>query len=140
MTKAYLKCAMVLGAMALSAVALGGCETTFDLVGVATPLSAGAAHRFDGSYQGKINLVSHTGLGCPASEGERVVMIGDGVLWYAYSPSTLFALPVGYDGSIDGRAGDTAMVGKIDGNHMTASIKSATCQARMSMDYIYNHS
>ena len=140
MAKAYLKRAVVLSAMAVSAVTLGGCETTFDLVGVAVPLSAGAAHRYDGSYQGKVNLVSHTGPGCPASEGERVVMIGDGVLWYAYSPSTLFAVPVGYDGSVNGRAGDTAMAGKIDGDHMTLTVKSATCQARMSMDYIYDHS
>ncbi len=139
MAKPYLS-TMVLSAVALGAVALGGCQTTFDLVGVATPLSAGEAHRFDGSYQGVIQQVSRTGPNCPASEGERVVMIGDGVLWYAYSPTTLFTLPVGYDGSIDGRSGDTAMLGKIDGDHMALTIKSATCQTRLSMDYIYDHS
>ena len=135
MSRAYLRCMLTL---AMSA--LGGCQTTFGLVGVAVPLSAGESHRFDGSYQGRIDQVSHTGPDCPASEGERVVMVGDGVLWYAYSSSTLFTLPVAYDGVVDGRTGDTTLSGTITGNHMALTVKSPACQSRLSMDYIYNHS
>lgn len=126
--------------LALASIALGGCETVFDLVGVAQPLLASQSHRFNGSYQGDIDLVSATGTGCPASQGERVVMVGDGVLWYAYSPATLFTLPVAYDGVIDGRSGNVTMQGKIDGDHMDAVITSPTCQTSLSMTYIYNHS
>ena len=126
--------------MTVAAIALGGCQTTFDLVGVAVPLSASDAHRYDGSYQGHIDLVASKVAGCPASEGERVLMVGDGVLWYAYSPSTLFTLPVGYNGEISGTTGETVMKGKIQGNHLALTIKSPSCQTEVSMNYIYNHS
>lgn len=139
MAKSTSRRAAILAAIILSP-ALSGCSTPFNLVGVATPLSANDAHNFDGSYQGDVDLVSQTGPDCPASEGERVLMIGAGVLWYAYSPTTLFTVPIAYNGVIDGRSGDATLQGKITGNHMLMTVKTPHCQTRMSMDYIYNHS
>jgi hypothetical protein len=128
---------VVLGA---AAVLLGGCQTTFDLVGVEQPLSALEARNFDGSYQGTINQAAQNAPGCPTEHGEKVIMVGDGVLWYAYSPSQLFTAAVAYDGSINTVSGPTKILGKIDGNHLDMTIQSPTCQTMLSMDYIYNHS
>ncbi len=64
----------------------GGCQTAFDLVGVATPLTAGESRQYNGSYQGRVRQISATGPGCPTENAERVIMVGDGVLWYAYTP------------------------------------------------------
>ena len=112
----------------------------FDVVGVEQPLSASEAHSYDGSYQGTIRQVSQSAPGCPTERGEKVVMIGDGVLWYAYSPSQLFTAPVRYDGTINATSGATTLDGKINGNHLAVTIQSPTCQTALSMDYIYNHS
>ena len=125
---------------AASTLLLGGCQTVFDLVGVEQPLSAQEAHNFDGNYQGYITQVSQTAPGCPTEHGEKVVMVGDGVLWYAYAPGQLFTAPVRYDGSINATSGSTTLDGKIDGNHLALKIQSPTCQTSLSMNYIYNHS
>jgi len=134
---------------------LGGCQTTFDLVGVAIPLSTEESHHYDGSYQGTVELVTDADPTCRAGEPERVVMVGDGVLWYAYGPATLFSLPIAYDGTLGGKSGDATLTGRITGNHLEAvikspsgiigkrlavAIKSPPCEAVLSMDYIYNHS
>ncbi len=129
-------CHAVLTATALL---LGGCQTVFDAVGVAVPLTAGEARSFNGSYQGQITQVSATGPGCPTEHGERVIMVGDGVLWYAYNPVTLFASPVSYDGTIDAVSGVSHMTGRVVGDHLDATVKSPVCETRLSMDYIYNH-
>ncbi len=47
-------------------------------------------------------------------------MVGDGVLWYAYSPVTLFTSPVSYDGTIDASSGTAHMTGRVRGNHLEA--------------------
>ncbi len=125
---------------AAAALLLGGCQTTFDLVGVAVPLSASESRAYNGSYQGKITQVAATGPGCPTEHGERVIMVGDGVLWYAYTPVTFFESPVNYDGTIDAVSGTSHMTGRVVGNHLHATVKSPTCETDLSMDYIYNHS
>lgn len=126
--------------LTITTLLLGGCQTTFDLVGVEKPLSALEARNFDGSYQGTISQVAQASPGCPIEQGEKVVMVGDGVLWFAYSPTQLFTAPVRYDGSIAAASGAATMAGKIDGNHLAMTIQSPTCQTALSMDYIYNHS
>ena len=126
--------------LVLSALApLGGCELAFDLVGVAQPLSAGESRRFNGSYQGSIDQVASNGPACPRESGEKVLMVGDGVLWYAYTPTVLFTSPIRYDGTIEATSADTTMRGKVTGNHMDVVVKSPTCETRMSLNYIYNH-
>lgn len=127
-------------AILVAATLLAGCQTTSDLVGVTVPLSAGEARAFNGSYQGDITQVSATGPGCPTEHGERVIMVGDGVLWYAYNPVTLFTSPVNYDGTIDAVSGVSHMTGRVVGDHLDATVKSPTCETQLSMDYIYNHS
>ena len=129
-----------IAAILAAATLLGGCQTTFDLVGVAVPLSAGEARVFNGSYQGDITQVAANGPGCPTEHGERVIMVGDGVLWYAYNPVTLFTSPVNYDGTIDAVSGTSHMTGRVAGDHLEATVKSPTCETQLSMDYIYNHS
>jgi hypothetical protein len=126
--------------LAVTTLLLGGCQTTFDLVGVEMPLSALEARNFDGSYQGTISQVAQGAPGCPLEQGQKVVMVGDGVLWFAYSPTQLFTAPVRYDGSISGNSGEATMAGKIDGNHLAMTIQSPSCQTALSMNYIYNHS
>ena len=126
--------------LAATALLLGGCQTVFDLVGVEQPLSALEARNFDGSYQGNISQTAQAAPGCPLEHGEKVIMVGDGVLWYAYAPNALFTAPVRYDGSINGTSGPVTLVGKIDGNHLAATLQSAGCQTALSMDYIGNHS
>ena len=123
-----------------TALLLGGCQTVFDAVGVAVPLTAGESRAFNGSYQGTITQVSATGPGCPTEHGERVIMVGDGVLWYAYNPITLFTSPVNYDGTIDAVSGNAHMIGRVVGDHLEATVKSPDCETRLSMNYIYNHS
>jgi hypothetical protein len=125
---------------AASALLLCGCQTTFDLVGVAIPLSAGESRHYDGSYQGEIRQASTNGPTCPRENGEKVIMVGDGFLWYAYSPDAFFTPPVNYDGTINARAGNAVLTGKIDGDHLRMLIKSPTCQTNISMNYIYIHS
>lgn len=125
---------------AAASLLLGGCQTVFDLVGVEMPLSASEARKYDGSYQGTIRQASQNGPACPGETGEKVVMIGDGVLWYAYTPNTVFAAPVRYDGVVDAASGPTTLKGKITGNTLDMTVQSPTCVTRMSMDYIYNHS
>ncbi|WP_158742694.1 hypothetical protein [Acidisphaera sp. L21] len=125
---------------AATALLLGGCQTAFNLVGVAKPLSAGEARAYNGSYQGDISQVAATGPGCPKEHGEGVIMVGDGVLWYAYNPVTLFTSPVSYDGTIDAVSGTSHMTGRIVGDHLEATVKSPACQTQISMDYILNHS
>ncbi len=129
-----------LAAAALSAVSLGGCQTTFDLVGVAQPLSARESRDYNGSYQGDIRQVSATAPGCPKEHGEKVIMVGDGVLWYAYSPVILFTSPVEYDGKIDATSGNARMEGQVTGNHLNATVTSPTCKTTLSLDFILNHS
>ncbi len=126
--------------LAAATLSLGGCQTVFDLVGVAQPLSAQESRAYNGSYQGDIKQVSATGPGCPKETGEKVIMVGDGVLWYAYNPVTLFTSPVAYDGTIDASSGTAHMTGRVRGNHLDAVVKSPTCETRFSMDYILNHS
>ncbi len=128
-----------LAVFALAALPLCGCQTVFDAVGVTMPLSAGETRVYNGSYQGYIRPVAANGPGCPVERGEKVIMVGDGVLWYAYSPITYFTSPVGYDGMIDATSGNTHMTGLIKGDHLSAVVKSPTCEARISMDYVYNH-
>jgi hypothetical protein len=127
-------------AILAATILLGGCQTVFDAVGVEQPLLASEARNFNGSYQGNIKQVAQSGPGCPTEHGEKVVMIGDGVLWYAYTPTTLFTAPVNYDGTIQATSGATTFAGKIDGNHLHATIQSPTCQTKLSMNFIYNHS
>ena len=126
--------------LALAALPVAGCQTTFDLVGVETPLSAQESRNFDGSYQGDIQQTAHNGPGCPIESGERVIMVGDGVLWYAYTPSTLFTVPIRYDGTLSGKSGDAVLDGRILGNHLEMTIQSPSCETALSMQYIYNHS
>ena len=128
-----------LAVFALAALPLCGCQTVFDAVGVTVPLSAGETRVYNGSYQGTIRRVSATAPGCPREPGERVIMVGDGVLWYAYSPVTFFTSPVQYDGTIDAASGDATMKGRIKGDHLEATVKSPHCESRISMDYIENH-
>ncbi len=125
---------------AAAALLLGGCQTVFDAVGVAVPLSASESRVFNGSYQGYIRRVAATGPGCPIDQGEVVIMVGDGVLWYAYSPVTFFESPVNYDGTIDAVSGDSHMTGRVVGNHLEAIVTSPNCESKLSMNYIYNHS
>ena len=124
---------------AATALLLGGCQTVFDSVGVAVPLSASRARQYDGSYQGYIRPVTSNGPECPREPGERVLMVGDGVLWYAYNPATLFAAPVNSDGEINAASGDATLSGKVVGNHLQATVKSPRCETRINMDFIYNH-
>jgi hypothetical protein len=119
---------------------LGGCQTAFDLVGVEQPLSAGEARNFNGSYQGDIVQVAQSGAGCPTEHGEKVIMVGDGVLWYAYTPTASFTASVNYDGTIKANSGATTFTGKIVDNHLNATIQSPTCQTKLSMNFVYNHS
>ncbi len=130
--------ALTTAAPLAAALLLGGCQTVFDAVGVTVPLSAGEMRVYDGSYQGRVRQVA-AGPGCPTEDGERVLMVGDGVLWYAYSPVTFFASPVRYDGVIEADSGDTHMTGAITGNHLEATVKSASCETKLSMNYIFNH-
>ena len=130
----------ILAAILAAPLLLGGCQTTFDLVGVAVPLSAGETRSYNGSYQGDITQVASNSPACPKEHGERVIMVGDGVLWYAYNPVTLFTSPVNYDGTIDAVSGTAHMTGRVVGNHLEATVKSPTCETQISMDYIYNHS
>ena len=125
---------------AAAALSLGGCQTTFDLVGVAVPLSASESRDFNGSYQGSIRQVAATAPGCPTEHGEKVIMVGDGVLWYAYSPVILFTSPVQYDGTIDATSGNARMEGRVQGNHLEATVTSPTCKTSLSMNFILNHS
>ncbi len=127
-------------AFAAVALLLSGCQTTFDLVGVAVPLSASASRSYDGSYQGYIRNVRGAGPSCAQEYGERVLMLGDGVLWYAYNPTTLFAAPVKSDGEVQAMVGNATLAGQITGNHLQATVTSPSCQSRISMDYIYDHS
>jgi hypothetical protein len=119
---------------------LGGCQTVFDLVGVAQPLSASESRDYNGSYQGNIRQVVARAPGCPAEHGEKVVMVGDGVLWYAYSPLILFTSPVDYDGKIDATSGNARMQGQVRGNHLNAVVTSPNCKTTLSLDFILNHS
>ena len=123
-----------------AALLLGGCQTAFDAVGVAVPLSAQQSRAYDGSYQGTIRAVSAKGPTCFVEGGERVLMVGDGVLWYAYNPATLFTVPVKSDGAIEGVAGDMTLSGQVKGNHLEATVKSPACESRISMDYVLDHS
>jgi hypothetical protein len=127
-------------AILAATILLGGCQTAFDLVGVEQPLSAGKARNFNGSYQGSIKQVAQSSPGCPTEHGERVIMVGDGVLWYAYTPTALFTAPVNYDGTIQATSGTTTFTGKIVDNHLDATIQSPTCQTKLSMNFVYNHS
>ncbi len=127
-------------AILAATILLGGCQTVFNAVGVEQPLMASEARNFNGSYQGNIAQAALSGPGCPAEHGEKVVMVGDGVLWYAYTPTALFTAAVNPDGSIQATSGVTTFTGKIDGNHLDATIQSPTCQTKLSMNFIYNHS
>jgi hypothetical protein len=123
-----------------TALLLGGCQTVFDLVGVEQPLTALEARNFNGSYQGSITQTAQAAPGCPIEHGEKVIMVGDGVLWYAYTPANLFTAAVSYDGKVNATSGAATLVGKIDGNHLAATIQSPSCQTTLSMNYIFNHS
>ncbi len=125
---------------AASALLLCGCQTVYNLVGVTIPLSAGESRHYDGSYQGMIRQASTTGPACPRESGEKVLLVGDGFLWYAYSPDTFFTPPVRYDGTINATSGNTVLSGKIVGDHLNMSIRSPTCRTQISMHYIYIHS
>ena len=114
-------------------------QTVFDAVGVTLPLSAGRLHVYNGSYQGYIRQVAANGPGCPSERGEKVIMVGDGVLWYAYSPVIYFTSPVQFDGTIDATSGTAHMTGQVVGDHLGAMVKTPTCETRISMDYIGNH-
>ena len=127
-----------LAALAATALLLSGCQTTFDLVGVAVPLSATAERSYDGSYQGSI--ISTANPACPHEYGERVLMLGDGVLWYPYDADIFFAAPVNSDGVMQATDGDTTLKGKITGNHLVATVTSPQCTSQISMYYLYNHS
>ncbi len=123
--------------------ALAGCsegpyQTAYDAVGVTLPLTAGAMHVFNGSYQGTIRQIK-SGPGCPLEHGEKVIMVGDGVLWYAYSPTTYFTSPVEWDGTIDATSGDTRMEGRIKGDELRATVKSPLCETAIRMHYVLNH-
>ena len=49
-------------ALAVFAVLLtAGCQTVFDAVGVAVPLSAQESRKFDGSYQGRVRQAASFG-------------------------------------------------------------------------------
>jgi len=123
-----------------AALLLGGCQTIFDLVGVEQPLTALEARNFNGSYQGSITQTEQAPPGCPLEHGEKVIMIGDGVLWYAYSPTTLFTAAVSTDGNVNATSDGVTLTGKIDGDHLAATIQSPSCQTTLSMNYIFNHS
>ncbi len=126
--------------LAAVAALLGGCQTAFDLVGVSVPLPISDTRHWAGSYQGQIRQVAANGPGCPTESGQQVIMVGDDVVWYAYSPVIFFASPIRYDGTIESTSGSATMRGKIVGDHMDVLIKSPVCETRMSLHYIYNRS
>ncbi len=127
-------------AILAATILLGGCQTVFNAVGVERPLSASESQNFNGSYQGSIEQIAQADPGCPAEHGEKVIMVGDGVLWYAYTPTALFTAAVNPDGTIQATSGMTTFTGKIDGDHLNATIQSPSCQTKLSMNFIYNHS
>ncbi len=132
-----------LAVLAAASLLLSACTTVFDLVGVAVPLSASASRTYDGSYQGTIATTAATAAAsrlCPNEYGERVLMLGDGVLWYPYDPDTFFAASVNSDGSIQGTDANATIKGKISGNHLVATVTTPNCTSQMSMYYLYNHS
>ena len=104
------------------------------------PLTAQEARDYNGSYQGTIRQVAAIGPGCPTEHGQKVIMVGDGVLWYAYSPVTLFTSPIQYNGTIDATSGPARMIGQVKGNHLDAMVTSPNCKTQISMDFILNHS
>ncbi len=114
-------------------------QTIFDAVGVTVPLSAGELRIFNGSYQGYIRQVVAKGPSCPTEQGEKVIMVGDGVLWYAYSPVIYFTSPVQYDGTIDATSGTARMQGRVVGDHLAATVTTPECETRINMNYILNH-
>ena len=145
----------VFAVLSIPALALGGCQTAsdtttaatrssfgqtvFDLVGVTVPLTAGELRDYNGSYQGTVRQVVAKGPSCPTEHGERVIMVGDGVLWYAYSPVTYFTAPVQYDGTIEATSGAARMSGRVVGNHLGATVTTPECETRLNMDIILNH-
>jgi hypothetical protein len=126
-------------ALLAAALTLPGCHTIHDLVGVDPNPVASEIHKYDGSYQGPIRQIVARSRTCPAEHGERVLMIGDGTLWYAYTPDIVFTSPVTRDGTIIGQAGTTALTGKIIGNHLVARIKNPDCETSISAYFVYNH-
>ena len=134
-----------LAGLAATSLLLSACTTVFDLVGVAVPLSASASRTYDGSYQGYITTTTAPSPAagsrpCPNEYGERVLMLGDGVLWYPYDPDTFFAAPVNSDGMIEATDANATIKGQITGNHLVATVTTPKCTSQMSMYYIYNHS
>ena len=94
--------------------------------------------RYDGSYKGPARLVQG-GPTCPAPR-YGVIMIGDNVLTYAYTPNQIFQVPVGADGSLHGVAGSTTLDGRIVRNRLTMTIKGPDCTTDYRARYTLNHS
>jgi hypothetical protein len=93
---------------------------------------------YDGSYQGKTQLVSASGV-CPEPR-YGVVMIGDNVLTYAYTPQQVFTVPVLPDGTLHGVAGEVMLDGKIDSDHLDMTITSPTCTSQYATHFYLDHS
>ena len=98
---------------------------------------AGPLH-FDGNYKGHAWLVSASGA-CPNGR-HGVLLIGDNVLTYAYTPLIVFQVPVGPDGLLHGVAGEATLDGRIEGERLAMTIATATCTTQFDADFVLNHS
>lgn len=94
---------------------------------------------YDGSYKGEARLVRSSSPLCPQGQ-QGVLMIGDNTLTYAYTPNTIFTVPVAADGKLHAQEGTVVLDGQIVGNQMDFVIRSPGCETQYATTFVLNHS
>jgi len=94
--------------------------------------------KLDGNYIGMVELVSGTGE-CP-NDRYSVLVVGDNMVTYAFSPSDVFMMPLAADGSFHANNGGYALDGAIAGDTLTMTVAGASCTSRFAGHSVLNKS
>lgn len=103
------------------------------------PRAANDPLYYDGSYKGQARLVRSSSPLCPRAQN-GVLMIGDDTLTYAYTPDTIFTVPVAANGKLHGQEGNVVLDGQIVGDRMDFVIRSPGCETQYAATFVLNHS
>ena len=127
-------------ALVLLAICAAGCSrgnsAINNLVVSRSPeIPADMIDKVDGIYKGEVRQVAVRSATCPTLQW-GTVEIGDGTLYFAFTPSTIFITPVQPDGSIRTVLSDASLEGHIVNGRLEFAVKNPVCESRYYLRWV----
>ncbi len=98
-------------------------------------LPADATDRVDGSYKGRPVSVVARSSNCPGTDRGRIE-VGDGTLYFAYTPETIFIAPIQQDGRMHVQAGRSVLDGTVKDGWLRMVITTPVCETHYDMHFV----